>query len=337
MPPNDATRTRLAQFIREASGATDVRITRFARMSGGAVQQNWALDAEVVGGAFAGTQAWVLRMDAPARVAESLTRAQEFRVLQAVQPSGVLAPQPLWLCDDYSIVGSPFFVMTRLPGVATGHKVARDPALVPDRPQLARELAVNLARIHAMQLAPVELSFLETRLARDNIAHYRSYLDSLGEGYPVLEWGLRWCERNAPAREETTFVHRDYRTGNYLVDNGSLAGVLDWEFAGFGNPIEDVGWLFAKCWRFGQHGYPVGGVAYAEDFLPEYELRSRRMVSATQLRYWQVMAHVRWAIIALQQRERHRSGAESSLELALTGHLISDLELEILALTGEHA
>jgi hypothetical protein len=60
-------------------------------------------------------------------------------------------------------------------------------------------------------------------------------------------------------------------------------------------------------------------------------------VNPAQLKYWQVMAHVRWAIIALQQRERHRSGAESSLELALTGHLISDLELEILALTGDHA
>src|SRR5215213_3535274 len=128
MAPDDATRTRLAQFIREASGASDVRVTRLARMSGGAVQQNWAVDAEVVGGAFAGTQAWVLRMDAPARVAESLTRAEEFRVLQAVQQANVLAPRALWLCDDRSIVGSAFFLMTRLPGIATGHKVARDQA-----------------------------------------------------------------------------------------------------------------------------------------------------------------------------------------------------------------
>ena len=337
MIPDDATRDGLAQFIRAASGATDVRITLLERMSGGAVQQNWAVDAEVLGGAFEGTHAWVLRTDAPARVAESLTRANEFHVLQAVQPAGVMAPRALWLCEDPSIAGSSFFLMTRLPGVATGHKIARDPALVPDRRHLARELAANLARIHAMQLSRRDLSFLRKRLARENIEHYRGYLDSLEEGYPVLEWGLRWCERNAPPREETTFVHRDYRTGNYLVDNGNLAGILDWEFAGFGNPLEDVGWLFAKCWRFGRHEYPVGGVAYAEDFLPEYELRSGRAVSPAQLRYWQVMAHVRWAIIALQQRERHRSGAESSLELALTGHLVSDLELEILALTADHA
>ncbi|HZN27240.1 MAG TPA: phosphotransferase family protein [Burkholderiales bacterium] len=337
MIPDDATRARLAHFIREASGALDVRLTLFEQMSGGAVQQNWAIDAEVTGGAFAGTNRWVLRMDAPTVVAESLTRAHEFQVLKAVQHGAVLAPEPLWLCENRAVVGSSFFLMKRLPGVATGHKVARDLTLVPDRRHLARELAANLARIHAIQVSPRELPFLNTRLARDNIAHYRRYLDLLGEGHPVLEWGLRWCELNAPPREETTFIHRDYRTGNYLVDNGKLAGVLDWEFVGFGNPMEDIGWLFAKCWRFGQYGYPVGGVAYAEDFLPEYELRSGRAVKPAELHYWQVMAHVRWAIIALQQRERHRSGAESSLELALTGHLLSDLELEILALTEEHA
>jgi hypothetical protein len=47
------------------------------------------------------------------------------------------------------------------------------------------------------------------------------------------------------------------------------------------------------------------------------------------------MAHIRWAVIALQQRERHRSGVERALELALTGHLLSDLEQEILALTED--
>ena len=334
MTPDDSTRTRIATFIRKASAATHVRITSLERMSGGAVQQNWALDVDVTGGAFAGAQRWVLRTDAPATVAESLSRAQEFQVLKAVQDADVLAPRPLWLCEDVSVAGRTFFLMQRLPGIATGYRVARDPTLVPDRRRLARELAANLARIHSVQVSSGASSFLKRSLARDNVARYRGYLDTLAEPYPVLEWGLRWCERNAPAREETTFVHRDYRTGNYLIDQGGLTGVLDWEFAGFGNPHEDVGWLFAKCWRFGQYQYPVGGVAYAEDFLAEYELRARRTVDATALKYWQVMAHVRWAMIALQQRERHRSGAESSLELALTGHLLSDLELEILELTG---
>ncbi|MNF12669.1 hypothetical protein D3C80_2142390 [compost metagenome] len=46
------------------------------------------------------------------------------------------------------------------------------------------------------------------------------------------------------------------------------------------------------------------------------------------------MAHLRWAVIALQQAERHLSGQQRSLELALTGRLVPELEYEILALTS---
>ena len=53
-----------------------------------------------------------------------------------------------------------------------------------------------------------------------------------------------------------------------------------------------------------------------------------------ETRFWQVMAHLRWAVIAMQQAERHRSRGEASLELALTAHVVPDLEWEILALTG---
>jgi aminoglycoside phosphotransferase (APT) family kinase protein len=337
MTLDHAARERLEHFIGETSGARHVSISRIERMSGGAVQQNCAVDAELTGGVHAGVHRWVLRIDAPATVAESLTRSQEYRVLQVMQDANVLAPKPLWLCENSAVLGRPFFIMERLPGIAAGHKVARDARIVPDRARLARELAITLAHIHTVKPGHAGLGFLRTTRALDNIAHYRSYLDTLAEAYPVLEWGLRWCERHAPVREDVTFIHRDYRTGNYLVDNGALTGVLDWEFAGFGNPLEDVGWIFAKCWRFGQHQYPVGGVANAEDFLPAYEAASSRKIDAAALTYWQVMAHLRWAVIALQQRERHRSGIEPSLELALTGHIVSDLELEILALTREES
>jgi hypothetical protein len=42
------------------------------------------------------------------------------------------------------------------------------------------------------------------------------------------------------------------------------------------------------------------------------------------------MATVRWAIIALQQAHRHTSGEQSSLELALTGRMVPEMELDIL-------
>ena len=172
-------------------------------------------------------------------------------------------------------------------------------------------------------------------MARDCIAHYRRYLDTLSHPYPVLEWGLRWCEINAPEREETTFIHRDYRTGNYLVHEGKLAGLLDWEFAALGNPLEDIGWICAKCWCFRHEHHIVGGVADLDDFIPAYEAASGRRVPPDALRYWQVMAHIRWAIIALQQAQRHLSGVEPSLELALTGKIVAELEWDVLQLTSQ--
>ncbi|HEV7803344.1 MAG TPA: phosphotransferase family protein, partial [Burkholderiales bacterium] len=300
--------TQLSAFLQGAAGARAVHITGLERLSGGAVQENWALDAEVEGGAHDGTQHWVLRTDAAARVEVSLRRGDEFRILQVAHGAGLCAPRPLWSCEDASVIGREFFVMQRLPGIASGHRVTRDSALVPDRASLARELAENLARLHAIAPPQPQLAFVQTMLARDCIAHYRRYLDGLPEPHAALEWGLRWCELHAPREEETTFIHRDYRTGNYLVHNGRLSGVLDWEFAAFGNPLEDVGWFFAKCWRFAGKRRPAGGIAEAADFLGPYERASGRKVSPEALVYWQVMAHLRWAVIALQQAQRHLSG-----------------------------
>jgi aminoglycoside phosphotransferase (APT) family kinase protein len=325
-------RSRLAAYIATAAGAREVAIVALERMSGGAVQENWALDVQVSGGAYDGARRWVLRTDAAARVGESLKRSEEFQVLQAAHAAGLHAPQPLWLCDDPAVTGREFFIMQRLPGIASGHRITREAALIPYPARLARELAENLAHLHAISPRR-ELGFLPTMLARDSIAHYRQYLDQLDEPHPALEWGLRWCELNAPAAEETTLIHRDYRTGNYLVDGGRLAGVLDWEFAAFGNPLEDVGWIFAKCWRFAGKRLPCGGIAGADDFLVPYQRASGRTVTPAALVYWQVMAHIRWSVIALQQAQRHLSGVEPSLELALTGRIVAELEHEIVALT----
>lgn len=324
-------RQRLAAFIARAAGVRNTTILALERLTGGAVQENWALDVELDGE----PRRWVLRTDARAAVRESLTRAQEFAVLRFAHSTNAFAPEPLYLCEDLAVTGRQFFIMERLPGMAAGHRITRDSKLVPDPARLARELAANLARLHEIRPPQARLAFLRTTLARDNIAHYRGYLDTLPRAYPVLEWGLRWCEVNAPAREDITFIHRDYRTGNYLVHDGHLAGVLDWEFPAFGNPLEDIGWMCARCWRFARPDLVVGGIADVEDFIPAYERASGRHVSARDLDYWQVMAHVRWAVIVLQQVERHLSGTEPSLELALTGHIIGQLELEILNLTGK--
>ncbi|MNC54549.1 Phosphotransferase enzyme family protein [compost metagenome] len=140
-------------------------------------------------------------------------------------------------------------------------------------------------------------------------------------------------ERHAPPRDIVTLIHGDYRTGNYMVDERGLTGILDWEFAGWGDPLEDIGWFCAKCWRFGKVAAEAGGVGARADFYRGYEAVSGRRLDREAVHYWEGMAHVNWAVIAIQQAERHCSGEENSLLLALTGHIVPELEWEILNLT----
>jgi aminoglycoside phosphotransferase (APT) family kinase protein len=340
-PPFDATATdEIARWLRVESRASAVRITRFERLPGGAIQDNWTLDVAMEGGPFQGEHSFVLRTDARSSVAASLSRAQEFAVLKVAHAAGVKAPKPMFLCRDPAVIGRAFFIMQRMPGIAAGHRLTRDTSQVPDADALAESLGATLARIHAVRPPRVELADLappSTNHALAAIAEYRAYLDTLQGAYPTLEWALRWCETHAPAPLDATLVHRDFRTGNYLVDGGRLTAVLDWEFSGWGDPREDIGWFTARCWRFGAVEREAGGIAGLDVFLRGYERVAGGGIARAELDYWQAMAHLRWAVIALQQAQRHAAGGERSLELALTGRIVHELEYELLQLIAKGA
>ena len=325
----------LARFIAESAGAGQARILHCQPLSGGAIQENWALDVELTDGALAGQHALVLRTDARSGVAVSRSRAEEFALLKLAHGSGIAVPEPLWLDTDPAVLGKPFFLMRKVGGVAAGHRLVKDPGFAIDRAKLAHRLGEELAKIHALQPPQPALSFLgppSATPALDRIAEYRGYLDGLGVARPALEYGLAWAERHAPEPGLVTLTHQDYRTGNYLVDENGLAAILDWEFADWGDADSDIGWFCARCWRFGAVEREAGGIAARADFLAGYEKLARRTVDPARVRFWEMMAHIRWAVIALQQAERHLSGREASLELALTGRIPAELELEMLRL-----
>ncbi len=314
---------RLAAFIAAASGASEVRIDRFERLSGGAIQENHALDVCIDGR----DEAFVLRRDARSRIAVSRTRAQEFALLRAAFAAGVSVPEPLWASDDPAIAGAPFFIMRRVEGTAIGRRIVRDPSLGGDRATLAARLAEQLARIHAVRPPRADLAFLGAPPApHDFVMGAYAFLDQTGQAEPALELGLRWLDVNAPDPVETVLLHRDFRTGNYLVDGRGITAILDWEFAGWGDPHEDIGWFCAWCWRFGADEREAGGVGSRADFYAAYERAGGRAVDDARVRYWETFAHARWSVIARRQAQRHLSGAERSLELALIAALEPELD-----------
>lgn len=334
--------TKLAEFLAARTGAATVLVENTRRLSGGAIQENWAADLVFSGGTHDGMHAVVVRCNAPSGVVESHSRAQEFALLQAAFAAGVTVPEPLWLGDN-SVFGRDFFVMRRVGGTAAGHRLVKDHSLGGDRVALVQRLGEEIAKIQRVRPAP-ELAFLETPAihpALHFIAKSRAFLDGYHTPFPALEWGLRWLEQQLPGREswrpdDLVLAHRDFRTGNYMVDAQGLTAVLDWEFAAWSHPLEDLGWLCARCWRFGQQGdaKAAGGIGSRADLLAGYNRIAGRSVTTAELYYWEVFAELRWAMIAIGQGERHISGREPSLELALTSHIVPELELHILRLTG---
>jgi len=332
-----AKREALAAWLSAVAGARQAEITELAPLKGGAIQENWLLSATFSDGPFAGSQALVLRSDAPSGVAVSHSRAQEFALLQVAATAGVTVPEALWLCADPAVLGRPFYVMRRAAGVGLGPRVVKDVTLGGDRTALLERLGRELARIHSVKPPQAALDFLGEPPAKPAgrfVERFRGLLDDLEQPRPALEWGLSWCSRNLPGSADICLIHNDFRTGNYLVDGQGLTAVLDWEFADWGDPMTDIGWFCARCWRFGRPDLEAGGIGPRDPFYRGYESESGRTIDGGAVAFWEVAAHIRWGVIAAQQGERHTSGAERSLELALTGRLVSELELAVLQATA---
>lgn len=325
----------LPGWLAAAFGASGVEITALNRLSGGAIQENWRLDATFAGGAMDGARRWVLRTDAPSSITTSHGRAEEYAILSVARAAGVAAPAPVMLCTDRAVIGAPFFLMERAAGTADARRITRDPELPRFGPALAETLGGQLARLHAVTPPHAALPFLavpEGPPALARIARYRADLDALAERHPVLEFALNWLETNAPPANAAVLCHTDFRTGNYMVESGRLTAILDWEFASWSDPDEDIGWFLARCWRFGNDALKAGGIASMEPFIDGYERVAGRSVNRSALPYWQVMAELRWAVIALQQGGRCASGTEISQELALSGIMAPEMELNMLNL-----
>ncbi len=311
-------------------------ITALNPIAGGASRETWALDVEIAGGSFAGRHELVLRMDqASSMNPDALGRAEEFALLQAAYAAGVLVPRPRWADASGSVLGRAFLVMDRIAGESIGPRVVRRPELAGARAVLADQMATQLARIHMVD--PTKLHFLPRPApgispALHTIQSSQAQLDALGIAAPVLEFGLRWLTIHAPACNHATLVHGDFRIGNLIVGPEGLRAVIDWEFAHFGDPLEDLAWACVRDWRFGADTLRVGGVGDLEPYLSTHEAHTGQVIDRAALRYWEILGNLRWAVTCHVQAHRHLSGADPSVEYASLGRRAAEMELEFLTL-----
>ncbi len=221
--------------------------------------------------------------------------------------------------------------MRRIQGTAIARKLLRDSSYAAARSRIAGQLGEILMRIHAVKRET--LPPLAHRQAVDQVASLRGVLDSLSQAQPVFELALSWLDRRRPLPvQEPVLVHGDYRTGNYLADETGVTAILDWEGAHLGDPVEDLGWLCVKSWRFGAVDKPAGGFGSREQLWAAYERAGGATVDPARAHWWEVFGTVRWGVICHTQAWKHLSGAQKSMELASIGRRAVETEVDLLQL-----
>jgi aminoglycoside phosphotransferase (APT) family kinase protein len=214
--------------------------------------------------------------------------------------------------------------MERVEGETIPRKILRDAAFASARPKLAGRCGEILAAVHRMPPG-----ILADAAPDDPLRVWRDLLDATGQPHPVFELAFRRLAASRPESGRTTVVHGDFRNGNLIVGPEGVRAVLDWELAHLGDPMEDLGWLCVKAWRFGSP-LPVGGFGGYDDLATAYEKASGLPVDREALRWWETFGVLRWGILCIIQTLRHLSGGTRSVELAAIGRRVCENEWDLL-------
>jgi aminoglycoside phosphotransferase (APT) family kinase protein len=292
----------------------EVEVSEPVLLAGGASKEAWAVDAD-------GEPLLVRRAAVGVIHRHTLSLADELAVLEVAYGAGVEVPRPYGYIADLDKREA--FVMERLEGETIGRRIVRRPELAAARERLPEQMAEELAKIHAIPLERVPF------LRPAGLERLVEELDDVGEPHPAIELGLRWLRENRPPERPPVLAHGDYRIGNVVVGERGLVGVLDWEFAHVDDPVRDLAWSLVRAWRFGADDLRFGGVADAEPYVDRYNELTGSEVRPEELDYWEVAGNVAWAIGCLTQAQRHLSGQDRSVELAVLGRLGAEVEYEI--------
>jgi aminoglycoside phosphotransferase (APT) family kinase protein len=292
----------------------EVEVSEPVLLAGGASKEAWAVDAD-------GERLLVRRAAVGVIHRHTLSLADEFEVLRAAYEAGVMVPRPYGYVADLEARGG--FVMERLEGETIGRRIVQKPELAAARDLLPIQMAEELAKIHA--IPPERVPFLGDA----GIERMVGELDDVDEPHPAIELGLWWLRENRPPARPAVVSHGDFRIGNLVVAEHGLVGVLDWEFAHLDEPVRDLAFGLVRAWRFGVPEKRLGGVGDVEPYLERYNELTGFDVRPEELDYWELAGNVGWAIGCLTQAQRHLSGQDRSVELAILGRLGAEVEYEI--------
>ncbi len=208
---------------------------------------------------------------------------REYRVMLALENTGVPVPRVFHLCTDDKVIGSWFYLMEYVDGT-----VFSDPAL-PGLTSMQRKRVYDeanrvLAAIHNVDIEINDLSdfgstgnYYERQVSRWT----KQYRSSETYALEPMEQLMDWLSKHIPVDDgRTSLIHGDFRLDNIIFDRDDLEAiaVLDWELSTLGHPIADLAYLCMQR-RMKRDLFIPGlgdldiaelGIPYEEDFLSTY-------------------------------------------------------------------
>jgi aminoglycoside phosphotransferase (APT) family kinase protein len=293
--------------------ATSVAVSNLAPLFGGNARKAWSFDAQWMNRDDRFDCLCVMLSQVGGRQVESDIH-REFMVLHGLNGKGVRVPTAIAVDRDGEIVGSPSIVLQRLPGKANAVEFlkSRVPA---DSRAITEDLALVVAQLHAVDWNAAEF---DPSLATDSpqqivarqIAHWEAtFVANRLEPNPVMSALFGWLGRNVPVPQRICLVHGDLRPGNFLYEGQRVAGLLDWEMAHLGDPVEDLGWIYRPLWS-PERFVPL------DEFVALYAKHAGREIAWRSVMYYRIFSELKFAAISLTAANAFASGKTLNLRHA---------------------
>ena len=238
------------------------------------------------------TAKYVLRRKPPGVLMKSAHAVdREYRVLSALSARDFPVPTPLALCDDESVIGTLFYVMSFVPG-----RIFWDCTM----PDLSREeraavfdsVNATLARLHSFDPATIGLGDFGrpgNYFARQIARWSQQYEASKDTHIPEMDKLIAWLPAAVPAADGlSTLIHGDYSFHNVLIHPAEprVVAVVDWELSTLGHPLGDLTYHMMEWYR--PPGVDLRGTLRNQDLralgIPTFEEYTARYSERTGFR-----------------------------------------------------
>lgn len=275
---------------------------------------------------------------------------REYKLLSVINPHYPLAPRPVILCADISIIGVPFYLMERRRGLIVRFKVPKEIGEnLALRQRLSENVVDTLVMLHAVDIQSSGIiqigkpAGFVTRQVRGWADRWQR--SKTGE-LPEMDRVIDWLMDRVPAENnvDATIVHNDFKLDNIMLDAGDLTrvvAVLDWEMCTVGDPLVDVG-LFLSYWTMkGTEGEAdmnsslravTNGPGWMtrEQIIERYEAGTGRDLS--RIVFYETFARFKVAVVIQQIYFRYRRGQTQDERFRNFDALVRQLTREALQL-----